>query len=224
VTPLENIIPDGHCHCGCGRETPRINRNRATRGLKKGDSLRFIRGHQFVIRETVSAEEFQVEGVYCRWIALTQGQRATVWASDFDRISKRKWYAAWSPITRSFYAVRHEKIAEKWITIPMHREILGLEPGDPREGDHVDSGQTLDNRRSNIRIATSQQNGMNSRIQKNSSTGFKGVSYRKDSKMYRARIMVDGKSISLGGDKQATKAHELYAAAAKRLHGEFARP
>jgi hypothetical protein len=40
---------------------------------------------------------------------------------------------------------------EKRKTIQMHRAILGLEPGDPREGDHINRNR-LDDRRVNLRI------------------------------------------------------------------------
>jgi hypothetical protein len=39
-------------------------------------------------------------------------------------------------------------------TIFMHREVLGLETGDPRQGDHLNRNR-LDNRRENLRIIAS---------------------------------------------------------------------
>lgn len=62
--------------------------------------------------------------------------------------------------------------------------------------DHI-NGDPLDNRRSNLRLVTHQQNIRNrGGPQANSSTGLLGVS-RKRSK-WRAYINVDGKQINLG--------------------------
>ena len=37
-------------------------------------------------------------------IPLTQGQVAIVDAEDYERLSRRNWYAQWCPKTRSYYA------------------------------------------------------------------------------------------------------------------------
>lgn len=49
---------------------------------------------------------------------------------------------------------KHQVPLEKRHTILMHRVILGLDLGDPREGDHLNRNR-LDNRRSNLRITPS---------------------------------------------------------------------
>jgi hypothetical protein len=42
----------------------------------------------------------------------------------------------------------------------LHRQILGLRQDDPRKGDHI-NGDTLDNRRANLRIVTVAENAQN---------------------------------------------------------------
>lgn len=105
----------------------------------------------------------------------------------------------------------------------MHREILGLQYGDPRKGDHIDSGNTLLNIESNLRIVNSSQNAQNKRMDRNASSGFKGVYLDKRTGKYLVRIMLDHKSKHLGYTKTAEEGHALYCAGAKQLHGEFAR-
>ena len=160
-------------------------------------------------------------------IALTRGQVAIVDAKNFEWLNKHKWQAHWDEHTRSFRAYRTEQIgagdAKKRITIWMHREVLGLKYGDPRKGDHIESGNTLLNTEANLRIANSSQNAQNKRMDRGTASGFKGVYLDQRTGKYLVRIMVDRKSRHLGYTKTAEEGHALYCAAATRLHGEFAR-
>lgn len=80
-----------------------------------------------------------------------------------------------------------------------------------------------DNRLANLRLATHKQNMWNSPRRKHSRQPYKGV--RKDTRNNRwtARISADGKIHFLGSYATAEHAHSAYMAAARRLHGEFAR-
>lgn len=78
----------------------------------------------------------------------------------------------------------------------------------------------IDNRISNLREATNQQNSFN-RVG-HSSSGLKGVSFHKNDKTYHARISINGKCKYLGRFKIASDAAIAYNNAAKELHGEFA--
>jgi hypothetical protein len=107
----------------------------------------------------------------------------------------------------------------------MHRQILGLEKDDPRQGDHKEPRNTLDNRRKNLRIAPSQsENNYNQRKHSNNTSGYKGVTYHIQTKAWMAQIQVNGKYIYLGYRDTAEAAwRELYVPAALKYHGEFAR-
>ena len=98
----------------------------------------------------------------------------------------------------------------------MHRGYL------PDEIDHID-GNGLNNDVENLRAATRSQNGSNRGTQTNNTSGFKGVSWHKTSNKWQAVIKFDGKQRHLGYFDTPDAAHEAYKAAAKRLHGEFAR-
>jgi hypothetical protein len=159
-----------------------------------------------------------------RAITLTKGQVALVDDSDYEWLSQHKWFAKWNTGTRSYYAARSSPRENgKQYTIRMHREILGLERGDKREGDHKEPRDTLNNQRSNLRMAKHDQNGCNRGSNRNNTSGFKGVSWYPKYGKWLARINISGKRIFLGYFDTAEEAHETYRIAAEKYHGEFAR-
>ena len=105
----------------------------------------------------------------------------------------------------------------------MQREILGLTTDDPHLADHIESGNTLDNRDSNLRIGTTSQNHMNARVGPRNKSGLKGTSWSKKSNAWQAQIGVGGKNIHLGFYVKVYEAHLAYCYAAAYYHGEFAR-
>lgn len=152
-------------------------------------------------------------------IPLTRGLHAIIDAGDLPLVSGRNWYAGQSH--NAIYALSHEKAADGTSpTLRMHRVILGAKPGDIV--DHRD-GNGLDNRRANLRWATSAENTRNRAIFPTNTSGFKGVSWDDEHGLWRARITFDRRVIHLGRFSSREAAHDAYARAAKRLHGDFAR-
>jgi hypothetical protein len=102
-----------------------------------------------------------------------------------------------------------------------HRVAWKLFYGDDPAGDidHINRDK-LDNRISNLRIATDQQNAANRLHHKNNRSGFKGVRY--EGLNYSARIMHQGKAVHIGMFPTPEAAHAAYAAKARELFGEFA--
>jgi hypothetical protein len=103
----------------------------------------------------------------------------------------------------------------------MHREILQAPDG--IKGDHIEPLQTLDNRRSNLRMASHSQNAMNRVRSPKNSSGFKGATFIPRLNKWEAQIAVNGKKIYLGIRSTPEAAHALYCSAALKYHGEFAR-
>lgn len=153
-------------------------------------------------------------------IPLTQGQFALVDDEDFERLSQFKWCAWWSQWTKSYYAVRHGRCDDgKYRTVYMAREIMGAKLGE--KVDHK-FHNTLDNRRENLRICTTQQNSINSRMRSDNTSGLKGVSWNKNAKKWQAYIANGNrKRIHLGYFVAALDAARAYDAEALRINSEF---
>jgi hypothetical protein len=142
------------------------------------------------------------------YIPLTQGKYATVDIADYAMLMQWNWQAA---CNRSiWYAVRTVDTN----VLGMHSFLLGTKKVDHQDHDG------LNNRRSNLRPATSAQNSRNAKLRRDSTTGFKGVTV--DRGKSRSRITVDGSTISLGYYSEPEMAARAYDEAAKNLHGEFA--
>lgn len=87
------------------------------------------------------------------------------------------------------------------------------------EVDHINRIKT-DNRWTNLRAATHQQNQMN-KFQANNTSSRKGVTWHKRTGKWRAGISVNGKDYYLGLYNDIEDAAVAYSTIAKILHGEF---
>ena len=105
-----------------------------------------------------------------------------------------------------------------------HRVAWAMRHGRWPEGqiDHI-NGQRDDNRAANLREATHAENGRNAKRPAHNTSGYKGVSWHKLHRTWRATIKVDQRAVHLGYFATREEAHAAYIAAAQRHHGEFAR-
>ena len=157
---------------------------------------------------------------FCR-IPLTQGKYAIVDPDDYQRLSKHKWYAA-GRRGNCYYAVRMIKTRNGTKRqFHMHRQILKVP--DDMFVDHINRN-SLDNRKANLRPATPSQNVRNRAKNTNRTytSKYKGVTWNRCIKPWRAHIHFNHKLISLGSFDDEIRAAKAYDRAAKRYHGEFA--
>ena len=98
----------------------------------------------------------------------------------------------------------------------LHRVIAGAPPN--VIVDHI-NGNTLDNRRENLRWCSAGQNTRNRNNYGINRTGHKGVIKVKD--RYRAKVTFEGKHIHIGYFHTPEEAAEAYRQKARELFGEF---
>jgi hypothetical protein len=153
--------------------------------------------------------QIRIEGQLA-YVPLTHGYEAIIDAVDVPLVNGRNWQA--SPQPHSVYAQGMGQL--------MHRVIAGTPEG--METDHID-GNGLNNRRANLRSVTASQNQHNKRMQKNNTSGFKGVHWHIRKRRWVARINLDNTKRHLGYFDTAEAAHAAYCVASKALHGEFGR-
>jgi hypothetical protein len=145
-------------------------------------------------------------------IPLTRGQVALVDDEDYEAVMEYRWCMR-ETTAGCMVAVRN---APKHVTdgprqIQMHRWLL--KAGHRIEVDHI-NGNTLDNRRSNLRLATRSQNLANRRTF--SSTGYKGVTpYNHD----KTRFVMHFEKVYTTAEEAA----RAYDQVAQLVHGEYAR-
>src|ERR1019366_8826833 len=115
-----------------------------------------------------------------KMITLTQVKSTIVDDDDFERLGQFKWFVLKDSC--NIYAVRRNPEDHGQLLL-MHRVVMRTPPD--KQTDHI-NGYGLDNRKENLRICTGAQNQHNSRLRKDSVSGFKGVRWHKD----RGRWMV----------------------------------
>ena len=153
-------------------------------------------------------------------IRLTQNQYALVSNEDYEWLSREKWHCVnmrgGRKAMRSIYGPEKQRRHKVY----MHREIMGLEKGDNRVVDHINHN-TLDNRRCELRICSQAENCRNMR-KTHGSSQYKGVSWRKLRKKWKAVITINDKTIFLGDFDSQNHAAMAYNEAARKHYGEYA--
>lgn len=143
-------------------------------------------------------------------IRCKEGELAKVDNEDYDSLKQHCWY-----IGQGGYA--YTRIDTKLRR--MHKLLLN------GTIDHI-NGDPIDNRKSNLRVATQAQNCRNQRKQTRGTTSrYKGVSHisRNPKKPWSSHISLDGHAWHIGYFQTEEEAARAYDAWAVRLHKEFAR-
>lgn len=140
---------------------------------------------------------------------------------DYERLSPYSWHVHRTPYRDLKYARMGIPLpGRRTKTVQMHRLIMGVDGSPTPFVDHID-GNGLNNQKSNLRFATLGQNQANRRKNINSRSRYKGVTTQNG--RWRARIAAHGRNYFIGVFPTEVDAASAYNAAARSLHGDFAR-
>ena len=146
-------------------------------------------------------------------IKLTQGYEAIVDDDDYEFLSQWSWYI--NKRRYIVYALRDIRVGGKKRHLWMHR-VINNTPDDLYT-DHI-NGNGLDNRRSNLRTVTHQQNMLNTRVRKKAKySKHRGVTWHKLNKKWYSQITVDRKNVYLGSFDTEEEAKAVYDAYRKEV-------
>lgn len=154
-------------------------------------------------------------------LPLSRGEMAVVCDCHYDLVKNYKWHfkaEAYGGYAQTNVRAKPGVGGQKGLR--MHRLITNAPDG--MDVDHI-NGDKLDNRCSNLRICTRQQNCWNVPTPRHNTSGYKGVQWRKDRQKWIAVIRVDNNLKRVGSFDTPQEASLAYQEAAKKYFGEFAR-
>ena len=137
--------------------------------------------------------------------------RALIDLEDVDKVKQYKWR-----VNDQWYVLTDIKGTTKKIRI--HRLIMDCP--DNMVVDHINHNP-LDNRKSNLRICTQQQNNKNQKKKTNNKSGVIGVSWDRSRGKWCAQIMHNNKHIHLGRFDTIEEAIEARKHAEITYYGEY---
>ena len=141
---------------------------------------------------------------------------------DFDLIKNFTWHIQFDK--GNFYARCNTIVDGKRKSPKLHRMIMNVSNVQYPHVDHK-NGNGLDNRKSNLRLATIAENSRNVGCNSRTKTGYKGVSLYTKNHMagwYAVRLRCNKKNYFGGYFKDPIEAAKKYDELAKVHHGEFA--
>lgn len=176
--------------------------------IKSKNNTYSDRGDYFEVTVNNSDLIYKVDKEYVNWM------KDYTWYSEGDSNSSQRYLVS---------RVKNEKGTHS--IVRYHVEIMRGElesyesKGSQPVIDHIDGDET-NNLKSNMRIVTQSENNMNKRVQRNNTTGFAGVEWRKSSGMWSSSLTVRGKAIHLGSYYYLRNALRVRIEAEKKHFGE----
>ena len=208
---MKDHIPYGYCRCGCGEKTKVSAKTNNRLGWVRGEPRDYLSGHNSRTRPLDPIWDADAE---CYLVPLNGDRYAKIDEVDVGKVSGRAWWSC----SNTNYPYARGRI--NGVITSMHRYLL--DPPDDKLVDHK-NGDVLDNRRSNLRVATVAENVSNVVGKKaNNSSGYTGVQWHKKDQTWHARIGLNGDKFHLGTYPCPIEAAIARDVAALELHGEFA--
>lgn len=207
VTEKGNKFTQWFCVCDCGNEAIVLG-SALTRSKRPTLSCGCLQ------RDKVSGIKpniYHFSGEYVIGYTSNTNKPFIFDIEDFEKVSKYHWYEETSGYLRSSGKKKEDKVF-------IHRLIMNA-PDDVNI-DHINHN-TFDNKKSNLRIATTSQNAMNHIKGSNNTSGATGVVWVKSRNKWKSQIKVNGKLIFLGEYDKFENAEKARKQAEEKYFGEY---
>lgn len=194
------------CRCTCGKDVT-VSSNKLRTGHTKSCGCLL----SDMLRErNKRVTTFDMSGEFGIGYTTNTGKEFWFDKEDFDLLQGYAWFENDQGYVCSYIGGRIVRLHR--LVFPCHaNEII----------DHKNRNRQ-DNRKSNLRIATKQLNGINRGPSKNNRVGIKGVSKMGEGGKYVARICKNGSTINIGTFDTPNEAESARVAKEIELFGEFA--
>lgn len=136
--------------------------------------------------------------------------------NDYDYLNQFKW-----SVSGNGYAQGQIPSVERKNRIYMHRAVGNMMGLDYRMVDHINRNK-LDNTRENLRNVDNGLNVYNTGVRSDNSSGYRGVSWNRANRCWRARLWKGGKCILCKIAKTKEDAAKFYNDKARELYGDDA--
>lgn len=212
ITPSGRHLPMWHCLCDCSKEKDILGWH-----LTSG-KIQFCGCYQKEIARDVNTKrnKYDVSGEYGIGYLNNSEKTFLFDKEDYDKIASYTWYLSDNGyvISSTYRNTNEEKV------VLLHRVVMGLTDDDAECADHIDHN-TLDNRKSNLRVCTIQKNNCNQKVSSKNTSGITGVSFHKQTQKWRARINFCGEEIYLGTYIKLEDAIKARREAEDKYFGEY---
>lgn len=191
------------CVCDCGSECFKLSSSLVTGDVKScGCKMNKRKVNDFEINDNITRVYFKC------------GNSFIIDSEDYNKIKDYYW-----SYDGKNYAYSKIMLNGKGSKIYLHRLILDLKDKN-KLADHI-NGDSLDNRKSNLRVVTPQQNAWNHKKPSTNTSGVVGVS--KSGSKWEASIIFKGENIKLGRFAEFEDAVKSRLNAEKKYYGDYRR-
>lgn len=189
ISPKGYCEPQWLCECSCVKHKQIIVRRSSLKsGLVKSCGCLRIESTSINNKQKRKINEYNLSGEYGVGYCSNTGNEFYFDLEDYDKIKDYCWREHTGK-TGAKTLVAYDCKSKKQIKMTT---LLGL-----TNYDHENRNR-LDNRKINLRHASKNDNARNHNKYANNTSGFTGVSWRKDKQMWSAYIIIDGKQNHIG--------------------------
>lgn len=207
VTEKGNRFTQWFCVCDCGNEAvvlgsalTRLKRPTLSCGCLQRDKV-----------SGITPNIYHFSGNYVIGYTSNTDRPFIFDIDDFDKVSRYHWYEETNGYIRSSGKKKEDKVF-------LHRLVMNA--SDDINIDHINHN-TFDNKKSNLRIATTSQNAMNRIKGSNNTSSVTGVVWVKSRNNWKAEIKLNDKMIYLGNYEKFEDAVKARKDAEDIYFGEF---